>query len=455
MSKKEKFVNPLNVNEIVEVSAVSYSHEGMGVCKYQNIPIFVNKMLVGEKGRVMIKTVKPNYAIGVLISLLTKSDARIKADCEHYNMCGGCSIRHMNDTEQNNFKSNLIKQNLAKYGRIDVAKVNVVTGEKKDYRNKASFVVSQEKGKIFLGFYKKNTHEVIKINSCLINDDLDDIKSFTENILNETKQVAFNQVTNQGNIKHVIYRKSSIGDIQITIVTKDGEIKNEERFIDKMTNRFPQIKSIVINHKFNNTNTILGKNQTIIYGDGFIHDEINGVKFRIGSQSFYQVNYEIMNLIYDFAIDNLNLTKDDNLLDAFCGIGTLSLLAAKKAASVTGIEWNDQAIDYANVNRKLNGFDNVKFFSGLVEEVVFKKDITFNKLIVDPARKGCDVKFLDFVGESNCEEISYISCNSSSLARDLKHLIENYGFKIEKIKGFDMFANTSHVETVVHLKREI
>lgn len=452
MSKRE-FINPLKVNDELDVTCISYSHEGMGVCKVDNIPIFVNKMLLGEKGKVVIKQAKPNYCVGVLMSLYEKSSARVKADCEHYNMCGGCSLRHMSAEEQNRFKGDLIKNNLAKYGRIDVSNVNVVNSDVSNYRNKASFVVSSEKGKIFLGFYKKNTHEVIRINKCLINDDLDDIKAFTENVLNEIKEYAFNQEANRGNVKHVVFRKSSIGDIQITIVTKEGTLTKEERFIDKMVARFPQIKSIVINHKFNNTNTILGKNQRVIYGDSFICDEIDGVRFKIGSQSFYQVNYNVMKKIYDYALDSLNITKDDVVLDAFSGIGTISLLAAKKANKVIGIEWNNQAVDLANANRKLNGFENVQFFSGLVEEVVFNKNIKFNKLVVDPARKGCDEKFLQFIGESDCKEMSYISCNSASLARDLKYLTEEHGFKIQRIKGFDMFENTAHVETVVYLTR--
>lgn len=455
MSKENRINNTIsvNVNEIVEVTATSYSHEGMGVCRYEGVPIFVNKMLVGETGKVMIKQIKPNFMVGVLITLLDKSSSRIKSDCEHYNMCGGCSLRHMDATEQNRFKSELIKNNLRKYGRIDVSNVNVVSSEVSNYRNKASFVVGSSKGKIFLGFYKKNTHDVIEIEKCLINSDMDEIKAFTENILNEIKETPFNEIANTGNVKHVVFRKTNIGDIQITIVTKEGTLRNEERFIDKMTARFKNIKSIVINHKFNNTNTILGKNQRVVFGDSFICDEIDGLRFKIGSQSFYQVNYNIMTKIYDFAIKNLNLTKNDTLLDAFSGIGTISLLAAKQAGNVIGIEWNNQAVDLANANRKLNNLDNVKFFNGLVEEVVYNKNIEFNKLIVDPARKGCERKFLDFVGNSTCNEISYISCNSATLARDLKILTEEYGYKIELIKGFDMFENTPHVETVVYLTR--
>lgn len=455
MSKENRINTPLsvNVNDIVEVTATSYSHEGMGVCRYENMPIFVNKMLVGETGRVMIKQIKANFMIGVLVTLLEKSAARIKSDCEHYNMCGGCALRHMNSEEQNRFKSELIKNNLRKYGKIDVSNVNVVNSDVSNYRNKASFVVGSNRGKIFLGFYKKNTHEVIEIQKCLINDNMDEIKKFCANILNEIKESPFKDITNTGNVKHVIFRKTNIGDIQITIVTKDGKLKNEELFIDKMTSKFPNIKSIVINHKFNNTNTILGKNQRVIYGDSFICDEINGLRFKIGSQSFYQVNYNVMNKIYDFAINCLNLNKQDKVLDAFCGLGTISLLAAKKAGEVVGIEWNSQAVDLANANRKLNKMDNVKFYAGLVEEVVYNKKINFNKLIVDPARKGCDRKFLDFIGNSNCLEMSYISCNSATLARDLKILIQEYGFKIELLKGFDMFENTPHVETVVYLTR--
>lgn len=457
MSKKNRIVleTSLNVNDTVEVQAVSYSHEGMGICRYENIPIFVNKMLVGEVGKVMIKEIKPNYMIGVLISLLEKSPNRIKSDCKHYNMCGGCSLRHMNKEEQINFKSNLVKNNLFKYAKIDVSKVNVITSKKSNYRNKASFVATQVKNKIMLGFYKKNTHEVIEIEKCLINNNLDEIKDFCENVLNEIREQAYNQITNNGNIKHVIIRKSNIGEIQITVVTKDGKLTNEERFMDKISNRFSQVKSIIINTQFQKSNKILGNSQRVLFGDSFICDQIQNLRFKIGSQSFYQVNYDVMCSIYDEAISNLNLTKDDVLLDGFCGIGTISLLASKQAKEVIGIEYNKQAIDLAKANSKLNKIENVKFYSGLIENVVFDKKITFNKLVIDPARKGCDRKFIDFVGNSTCNEISYISCNSATLARDLKILIEEHGFKLNKIKAFDMFENTYHVETVVRLIREV
>lgn len=396
MSKKNriKLDIDLNINDIVEVSATSYTHEGMGVCRYKNVPIFVSKMLVGETGRVMIKQIKPNYLIGVLVTLLEKSPQRIQSDCIHYNMCGGCSLRHMNANEQNSFKVNLIKSNLLKYAGIDIAKISVVPSPSRNYRNKASFVAGSKNGKLFLGFYKKNTHEVIEIEHCLINNDFDYLKKFCENILNELKETAYDEVSDLGNIKHVILRKTNIGEIQITLVTKEQELKKEELFIEKMTKRFPNIKSIIVNHKPYPSNTILGKHQRVLFGDSFICDEINGLRFKIGSQSFYQVNYDVMKEIYNYAINNLNLTPQDVLLDAFCGLGTISLLSAKLVKEVIGIEYNKQAVDLANANRKLNNIENVKFHSGLVENVVVNKNIKFNKLIVDPARKGCDAKFL-------------------------------------------------------------
>ena len=325
------------------------------------------------------------------------------------------------------------------------------------YRNKTQVPFGYANGEVVAGFYQKRSHEITNMKSCLIQTDISDqIVDTMRELCRDLNIDPYNESLNLGVLRHVIVRVGfKTGEIMVTLVTRTKTIPNIDTVIETLINKYPQIKSIAQNINPKVTNVIFGDETKILYGEPYIYDEMNGIRFAISPRSFYQVNPVQTETLYSKAVEFAGLTGNEVVFDAYCGIGTITLFLAQHAKEVYGVEIIPEAIEDAKMNAKLNGFDNAQFAVGKSEDIIpmwIKNGITPDVIVVDPPRKGCDKTLLDTMLEAKPERIVYVSCDSSTLARDLRILIDG-GYNLEVVQPVDMFPQTAHVETVVLLSK--
>ena len=450
----------------LEFSALS--HEAHGIAKINgvsrkgleltNYPIFVPGVLPGEKANVEIVNFKKTFAEGKLLEIkFSNKEKRAVPICPHYNSCGGCDLMHMTYPAQLEFKRQTVIDTLAHLGGISGVEVDTTIGmdDPNHYRNKVQVPYNYHNNKTICGFYKKNTHQIISLDNCFIQSTLaSDIVKFIRNICNELRIKGYIEETHDGTLRHVMIRENKKQDeIMVVLVTKTKNVLGLNDLVSKLVKRYPNITSVIQNVNEERTNVVLGNTNIVLHGNNAIIDELLGVKFRIGPMSFYQVNSIQTEKLYQTAIDKANLSKDDVLIDAYCGIGTIGLIAAKHVKKVYGVEIVPEAIENANVNKELNNIKNAEFVCAKAEDQIVKWSKSRMKptvIIVDPPRKGCEESFLETVVNMNIPKMVYVSCNPATLARDLKYMVE-HNYEIKTVSPVDMFPNSNHVETVVSL----
>ena len=449
---------------------VDLNHEGQGVCKIDgikdgeevnNFPIFVNNMIPDEKGQLEITKLSKTYGYANVVKIFndTRSKNRTRPLCPNYEKCGGCNIMHMSYPYQLEFKTKMVKDTLWKLGSIDNVEVLPTIGMSNPdkYRNKVQVPFRKTFYKTVCGFFAKDSHNVIPLTECLIQPDIStSIIHFVRNMCNEFKIDGYVENENTGLIRHLLVRTNhDLTEIMLVFVLTNSELPYKDEIIAKIIKRYPNVKSIIINVNNKVGNTILGEKCLTIYGNDYIKDTLCGLKFRIGPKSFYQVNHVQTEKLYNKAISLADLNENDILIDAYCGIGTIGLIASKHVKEVYGVEIVDEAIKNAKINAKENKIKNSHYVCNKAEEQIVKwksEGINANVIVVDPPRKGCDIKLLETIDEMNIEKVVYVSCDPATLARDLKILIQK-GYKLEVVQPVDMFPYTSNVETIAYLKR--
>lgn len=442
-------------NEYYDVVFIDMTHDGMGVCKVDGYTVFVANALKGEKGKIKMIKVNKSFGFGRLVELTDESPFRKEPICDHFNECGGCNIMHMNYQMQLDFKKYRTKETLKKLGKINTI-VHETVGMVNPYyyRNKAVIPFGVENGKMIAGLYKSRSHDIIDMKKCYIIPKITtDIVKFLKNVFVELNIPAYDEETGTGVIRHVIIRNShKYDDISVTLVTHSPKLPKKEIIIKKLTSKFERVISIVQNYNPDNTNVVLGKKSRILFGDDFILDEINDVKFKISHRSFYQVNPTQTEEMYKKAIEYAEVEENHVVIDAFCGIGTIGLSVASEVKEVYGVEVVKQAIEDAKTNAHINGISNATFVVGKAEDVIKNwKSKDVDVLFVDPPRKGVDKSFLESIVKMQIPKVVYISCNVSTLARDLNFLQAN-NYEIIEITPYDMFPQTSHIESVTKLR---
>lgn len=441
-------------NEFYDVDFVDMTHDGMGVCKIDGFPIFVKDALKGESANIKIIKVGKSFGFGRVHEMISESPFRKKPICDHYFECGGCNLMHMNYQMQLDFKKHRTKETLRKLGRIDT-KVHDTVGMANPYyyRNKAVIPFGERNGKLIAGLYKNRSHDIVDIKRCYIIPKIDsDIIKFLKVVFNDINIKAYDELTNTGIIKHIIIRSShKFDDISVTIVTYTSKLPKKEVIIQRLVQKFSRIKSIVHNINSDKTNVVFGKKSKIIFGEDMIRDEINGIMFEISHRSFYQVNPIQTEELYSKAIEYAELTGNEVVIDSYCGIGTIGLSAAPYAKTILGVDVVKEAIENAKQNAINNKISNAKFVTGKAEKVIKDwKNYDVDVLFIDPPRKGVDKAFLETIVEMKIKRIVYISCNVSTLARDLNFLQAN-NYLVEETTPFDMFPQTNHIESVTKL----
>lgn len=445
-------------NQILDVEISDLINNGMGLVKINGYPIFVKNALPEEKVQIKITEVKKTYALAEVLVIYQTNPYRVTPKCKIYDQCGGCNLQHLSYKYQLMMKTNFVKEALVRIGKLDV-KVNDCIGMQDcwKYRNKTQVPFGVRNNKVIAGFYKENTHEIINMDTCEIQDALaDEIVNYMKFLAQKYSIPIYNETEHKGNLRHIIIRKAHVTkEYMVTLVTKEDKLKNENKIMDDLVNKFPQIKSIVQNINPQKTNTILGDKQKVLYGDEYIIDYIGDVKFAISSKSFYQVNPIQTKVLYDQVLKYAELTGNETVIDAYCGIGTIGLYLAQKAKAIYGVEIVSDAIKDAKLNAKLNNFNNAHYEVGKAEDIIKKwqkENIKADLIIVDPPRKGCDSSLLDTIKTMKIPHMIYVSCDPATLARDLNILSDT--FNIIEVQPVDMFPHTSHVETVVLMYRK-
>jgi len=454
----EKLKPPVEKNEYIDVAFEDLTHDGAGVAKVNGFPIFVQNALPGESGQVKVIKVKKGYAFGKLIKHHTISEQRVEAPCPVYKQCGGCQLQHVSYEGQLQFKQKQVKDVMARIGHLPDVPVHSTLGMNDPwrYRNKAQVPVAEREGGLVAGFYQQRSHDIINMDACLIQQQAnDDVVQAVKSICEKHGVSAYQEQKHKGSLRHIMARYGLVtGEIMVVIVTRTAELPNKKRIIEDIIEAVPNVKSIVQNVNSKRTNVILGNQTNVLWGEEYIYDYIGDVKFAISAKSFYQVNPEQTKVLYDKALEYADLTGEETVIDAYCGIGTISLFLAQKAKKVYGVEIVPEAIEDAKRNAELNGIHNAEFAVGEAEVVIpnwYKQGIKADVIVVDPPRKGCDEALLNTIIDMKPKKVVYVSCGPATLARDLA-ILEKGGYETVEVQPVDMFPHTTHVENVAVLK---
>ena len=436
---------------MIKAKAVDYAHDGRGVVKYEGKPVFVPDLLIGEEANIEIVSDRKSYMLGVVKERLNDSEFRTKPVCPYFDMCGGCQLQHMSYEHQLEMKTNRVSHalnHIAKlYVQVDDIKPSSVPLH---YRNKIQMAFANEGKKLICGFYQAKSKKVIDIDHCYIeHEEGNQIIQSLRSLLESYNLRAFDPKTNQGWIKHAIVKKGIYSkELMLIIVSQYEGFKKEAQIVAALVKKHPELTTII--HQANPSSyKVIGTVDRVIYGKGYIKDDIDGLTFRIKPQSFYQVNPVQAHDLYSKAIELAQITTNDQVLDAYCGVGTISLFAAKYAKHVTGIDIVSDAIKDAQANADLNYMKNTTFKCVDATEYMKETNDVYDIVIVDPPRDGLQQPFIDALKVMRPKKFVYISCEPSSLARDLKQLKDTY--HVNKVTPVDMFSQTYHVETVTLL----
>ncbi len=440
-------------NEIVV--AIDLTHDALGVCKLENgFMIFVEGLLKGERAEIVITETKKNYGFGKIVNLLEKSPYRVTPKCKHYELCGGCSLMHMDYDLQLSFKKYRVETTLKRIGLNNVL-VNDMIGMNNPYyyRNKVEVKFRQGEKGIEAGFFQSKSHNLVNLDEChIMPKKLFELLVLVKNIANELQIKAYDEETKTGIFKSAVLRES-YKTKQVTILfhlPEKSSFPVSELFVKKILAKIPEIASIAYSQT-NEDGMYINDDVHILYGEEGIIDSIDGMDFWIGHRSFFQTNPIQTEKLYRKALEYANLTGKEKVIDAYCGIGTISLVAAKKAYKVFGIEVVKPAILDARKNAEINHLKNVFFEVGEAETVIQKwKKFKFDVIFVDPPRRGCDKALLDAIIGMKIPKIVYVSCDPGTLARDLK-ILSDGGYSILEVTPFDMFPQGVHVESVTLL----
>ena len=448
-------------NDLVTLEIEDCGIDGEGIGKADGFTVFVKDAVIGDTVTAKIIKAKKNYGYGRLMEVLKPSPYRVEPKCEFARQCGGCQLQALSYDQQLVFKTNKVKGHLERIGGFTDIPMEPIIGmdELFHYRNKAQFPVGRNKeGKIVTGFYAGRTHNIIENRDCALG--VAENKEVLDRVIAHMEKYGiepYNEATGKGLVRHVLIRYGYFTkEVMVCLILNGNKIPKEEQFVKSLC-EIPGMTSITINVNKKHSNVILGEEIRLLWGQEYITDRIGDISYQISPLSFYQVNPMQTQKLYAKALEYADLHGQETVWDLYCGIGTISLFLAQKAKFVRGVEIVPAAIENAKENAKLNGLENTEFFVGKAEEVLpreYKKNGVYaDVIVVDPPRKGCDETLLETMIEMNPERIVYVSCDSATLARDLKYLCER-GYELRKVCPVDQFGMTVHVETVVLLSQQ-
>ena len=450
-------VYSLKKNDVFECVCTGYGAEGEGICRVGDMVVFVPGALTGEKLKIKIVKTAKSYAYGRIEEIISSSGERVEPKCSAFKRCGGCDLLHMSYDEQLKFKSDRMKDCLERIGKVKTEILPIIGADDVcGYRNKVQLPVGISGGKTVCGYYAGRTHEIIENDGCLTGTEISEkVKNAVLDWMDEYAVSAYDEVSGSGTVRHIIVRTSEVtGQSMAVIVINKKNLPEKDALADKLKEL--GITTALYNINTKKTNVITGDKTVVLYGNGEIEDELCGLKFMISPLCFYQINRAQAERLYEAALSQAEISDKDIVFDLYCGIGTISLAAAKYAGLVIGAEINEESVLQAKKNAKINGLSNAEFYCGDAGEVtdeLYKQGKKADVIIVDPPRKGCSDQLLELIIKLSPRRVVYVSCNPATLARDLQ-ILEGNGYKTKNARAVDMFPGTCHVECCVLLCRK-
>ena len=446
-------------NQIFKAEITDLTAEGNGVCRFDGMAVFVPGTAVGDIAEIRTVKVLKSYAFGIVERLVSPSPDRVENSCPVYKQCGGCLFRHISYDAECRTKNGIVRGAFTRIGGLSPEFESFLAAEETErYRNKAQYPLAVADGKAVCGFYAPRSHRVIPVSDCVLQPHIfSGILEAVLDYISEKKLSVYDEESNTGIIRHIYLRRGAhSGEIMVCIVVRKDISRQLSALCRVLTERFADIKSIVMNINPQKTNVILGEKCVTLWGSDTISDTMCGNRINISPLSFYQVNTLHAERLYAKALEFAAPQKSDTIADLYCGAGTIGLSMAKYAAKIVGVEIVPQAVENAKENAALNSISNAEFYCGDAGEVfgkLRKQGCKPDIIVIDPPRKGCSAETIDVIAEAAPRKIVMISCNPATAARDAKLLAEK-GYSTDKVCGVDMFPRTGHVECVVLLSKK-
>jgi len=445
------------LHQIVHGTCADLSSEGKGVLRHGKDVVFVDNMFPGEEGDVEVLFAKGDFYFGKIKKLCKISKNRVEPRCKICSSCGGCEFQQLAYSAQLQWKTSKVKEQFRKIAKIDLEVLPTLGMEEPYfYRNKIQmpFGVDQ-KGNVYCGFYKRNTHVIVPVERCYLEDErAEHILSVLKKLMKAHRVAPYDEDSRKGVLRHALIRTSHYQkQIMLVLVTNVDSFPGRNNFVKAIVSACPEITTVVQNINTRATNVILGDRERILYGKGYIEDSLCGVQFKISAKSFYQTNPVMTELLYSKAMEAAELKEDDVVFDAYSGIGTIGLIASRSVRKVLSVELVKEAVVDGKENAKRNGIDN--FFMYCDDASTFmvrmaEENRHVDVLFMDPPRKGSDERFLKALLKLKPSRVVYVSCDPSTLARDIAYIKDTY--EVKSVQPVDMFSHTTHVETVASLE---
>ncbi len=448
----------LEKGKIYEAVISDYTAQGHGVAKIEGCAVFIPNAVAGERCLVRIEKAQKTWAAGKITEILEKSPHRVNRECPVAKLCGGCDFWHMDYEEETRLKADRVRQALCHIGGEQLEEVPILAAPTcYGYRNKAQYPVASQKGRVYAGFFRAGTHSVVENNGCLIlPKEADLVKKQVIDYVNHYRIAAYDEETGKGLLRHIYVRRGAVsGQVLVCVVVNGRKLPHTEDFIERLK-KVPGFTSLVLSVNTKPGNTVLGDEMITLYGPGYIEDTLCGLNFRLSPRSFYQVNHHQAERLYAAAIEQAQITKQDLVLDLYCGVGTITLAMAKAAGKVIGVEVVEQAVQDARENALRNGIENADFFCGDAGKAALEleaKGIRPDVVVVDPPRKGLNGDAIEAICRISPRRLVYVSCDPATLSRDVA-LLKDRGYRLQSAQAADLFPRCAHVESVVCLTRK-
>ena len=445
-------------NQIYETTVTDYTSEGQGVARIEGCAVFIPNAIAGETVKVRIEKAQKTWAAGKIVEILEKSPHRVNRDCPVAKLCGGCDFWHMDYEEESRLKAERVRNNLNRMGGESLEELPILAAPTcYSYRNKAQYPVAEKKGKAYAGFFRAGTHDVVENKRCLILPaETDAVKDAVMDYVNQFRISVYDEVAHKGLLRHIYVRRGVVsGQVLVCLVCNGSRLPKVEELLKRLE-KIPGFTTLVLSVNTKKGNAVLGEEFITLHGPGYIEDTLCGLTFRLSPRSFYQVNHHQAQRLYEAAISQAEITKDDLVLDLYCGVGTITLAMAKSAGKVIGVEVIPQAVEDAKDNAKRNGIENAEFFCGDAGAAALeleKQGIIPDVVVVDPPRKGLNADTIEALHRMRPRRIVYVSCDPATLARDVA-LLKERGYELKNAMAADLFPRCAHVESVACLSRK-
>ena len=448
----------LEKNKTYTAVVTDYTAEGQGVARVDGCAVFLPNAIAGETYSIRIEKVGKTWAAGKILEILEKSPHRVQRECPISASCGGCDFWQMDYEEETRLKAERVRQALNRIGGENLIEMPILAAPTVyGYRNKAQYPVASKKGRVYAGFFKAGTHQVVENDRCLIlPDETEQVRRIVIDYVNHYRISAYDETTHKGLLRHIYVRRGAVsGQMLVCLAVNGRKIPHPEDLIQRLQ-AVEGFTTLVLSVNTKDTNTVLGDEEIVLYGPGYMEDTLCGLSFRLSARSFYQINHHQAQRLYEAAISQAEITKNDLVLDLYCGVGTITLCMAKAAGKVIGVEVVEQAVLDAKENAKRNGIENAEFFCGDAGKAALKLEqegIKPDVIVVDPPRKGLNADTIEALSRMSPRRIVYVSCDPATLARDVA-LLKNHGYVLKNAQAADLFPRCSHVESIVCLIRK-